>query len=70
MSHSARPNLSTFDVPTLARFVRVNYGAAAHDEAARRIAVYVHENQRDLAEVWSLILDDIRKAQAQKSEDV
>ena len=68
MSHIEKPlsNCFTFDVPTLAHFVRVNYGAAAHDEVARRIAHYVHENQRDLAEVWAQILDDIQKCEAKK----
>ena len=71
MSHIAKPlsNCFTFDVPTLAHFVRVNYGAAAHNEVVRRIANYVHENQHGIAEVWSRILDDIQTYEAKKSNN-
>jgi hypothetical protein len=67
MSHitNPAPNLSDFDVPILSRFIRVNFGANAQNEATRHITQYVQENRRDLAEIWVRILEEIQKSEGE-----
>jgi hypothetical protein len=56
-------NISRLVVQMWAKFLRTNYGAEARNEAQRHIVAYMQENRRDLAEIWSQILDDIQKTE-------
>ncbi len=59
--NSAKEN--TPAVATLCRVLKANFGAQATEEALRHVAVSPGIAQRDIADTWADVLQELKQAQ-------
>ena len=49
-------------VGTLCRFLRSTFGAQATEEALRRVAAYRGIAERDIANIWANVLQELKRS--------
>ena len=53
-------DFSIADIRRLSRYLRTTYGAAAVNEAERRVVAYTKDTRHEIADIWKLVLMHLR----------